>query len=94
MRSSERFDQPRAAMKKRHYNAESLDRAMREFEGAYAMTTVDFDARYRATERLDIPRFDQHTWASFHEDVLRMTDGTGIDRGSVAARAHEAFACR
>jgi hypothetical protein len=79
-------------MEKRHYNAESLDRAVREFEGAYAMTTADFYERYRAGERLDVPHFDQHTWASFYEDILRMTDGAGVERGPVAARAREAFA--
>lgn len=81
-------------MNKRHYNAESLDRAVREFEGAYAMTTADFYERYLAREHLDIPHFDQHTWASFHEDILRMTDGAGLDRRPVSSRAHEAFACR
>jgi hypothetical protein len=81
-------------MRKRHYNAESLDRAVREFEGAYAMSSADFYARYRAGERLDIPHFDQHTWASFHEDVERMTGGAGVDRGTATARAREAFAGR
>lgn len=81
-------------MNKRHYNAESLDRALREFEGAYSMTTADFYERYCARERLDIPHFNQHTWASFHEDILRMTDGAGLDRRPVSSRAHEAFACR
>jgi len=82
-------------MSTRHYyNAESLDRALREYESEYGMATAAFYERYASGERLELPEFAQHAWASFYEDILRMTGGSGIDRRSVTTRAHEAFACR
>jgi hypothetical protein len=81
-------------MDKVYYTAESLDRATRELEQEYGMTTADFYARYCAGERMPIPHFNQHTWASFHEDILRLTDGAGVERPSVMTRVGEAFACR
>jgi hypothetical protein len=64
-------------MEKRYYDADALDRATRELEQEYGMTTVEFYARYCAGEQMEIPHFHQHTWASFHEDILRLTKGAG-----------------
>jgi hypothetical protein len=79
-------------MDKRYYSAESLDRGVREFEREYGMSTEDFYARYMAGEEMSIPRFNQYAWAAFHEDVLRLTDGAGVDQRSVVVRVGEAIA--
>jgi flagellar biosynthesis regulator FlaF len=78
------------AMEKRYYDAGSLDRAVRELEREYDMTSEAFYEAYAAGAELDIPHFNQHVWASFHEDILRLTDGQGVERGSVMARVGQA----
>ncbi len=78
-------------MDRRHYTAESLDRALKELEREYGMTTAVFYERYCAGERLDIPHFNQHVWASLHEDVQRMTNGNGVPREPVMARVNHAL---
>ena len=53
-------------MDKYFYSAVSLDRAIREFEGEYGMSSEDFHALYSAgAEIATIPHFTQHVWASF-----------------------------
>lgn len=52
-------------MDKYFYSAVSLDRAIREFEGEYGMSSEGFYAHYSAGDELAIPRFTQHAWASF-----------------------------
>ncbi len=79
-------------MNKRYYSAESLDRGVLEFEREYGMSTEDFYARYMVGDELPIPRFNQYAWAAFHEDVLRLTDGAGVERRPVVARVGEAIA--
>jgi hypothetical protein len=81
------------AVDKRYYGAQSLDRAVQEFEREYGMSSDDFYALYEAEECREIPRFVQHAWASFHEDILRMTGGVGVDRPTVVDRAGQAFSC-
>lgn len=78
-------------MNRRHYSAESLSHALIELEHEYQMTSARFYERYRAGERLDIPHFTQHAWASLYEDVQRMTGGRGAERGSVMARVGHAI---
>ena len=80
-------------VQKQYYSAESLDRGIRELEREYGMTTEEFYERHAAGEDLPIPRFSQHIWLAFHEDILRMTDGAGVDRGPVAERVGQALAC-
>lgn len=80
-------------MQKLYYNAESLDRGIREFEREYGMSTEDFYVRYIAGEEMDIPRFNQHTWASFHDAIDRLTGGKGVQRLPVVERVGQALAC-
>lgn len=80
------------AMEKRYYSAESLDNAVRELEQEYGMTSEAFYARYCAGEAMEIPQFNQAVWASFHEDITRMTDGMGVDRPPVMDRVGRAIA--
>ena len=80
-------------MQKLYYNAESLDRGIREFEREYGMSTEEFYARYMAGEKLDIPRFNQHAWAAFRDDIQRLTDGAGVEPRPVAERVGQALTC-
>lgn len=81
-------------MKKRYYNAETLDHAVREFEREYGMASEEFYERRQAEETImGVPRFVQHVWAGFWEDILRMTDGAGVERPPVIERAGEALVC-
>jgi predicted nuclease of restriction endonuclease-like RecB superfamily len=81
-------------VKKYSYSAQSLDRAIQELEREYGMTTESFYAAYREQEGVDgIPRFTQHVWASFYEDILRMTDGVGVEREPVMTRVGQALVC-
>jgi hypothetical protein len=80
-------------MDKSYYGAESLDRAVQEFEREYEMSTEDFYAAYSAGELVDMPCFTQHVWASFHENILRLTDGEGIERQPVMTRVGRALTC-
>ncbi len=80
-------------MQKLYYDAESLDRGIREFEREYGMSTEDFYARYTAGEELSIPRFNQHTWAAFRDAIDRLTDGAGVEPRPVADRVRQALIC-
>ncbi|MGD0453134.1 MAG: hypothetical protein ABSB69_06015 [Solirubrobacteraceae bacterium] len=81
-------------MDKRYYNAESLARAIREFENEYDISSEELHARYTAGDEVDgVPRFEQHVWASFYEDVLRLTNGAGIERSEVVTRVGQALTC-
>jgi hypothetical protein len=82
------------AMDRRYYNAESLDRAIREFEAEYGMSTEDVHARYVAGESIGgLPHFEHHVWASFYEDVLRLTKGAGVERAEIVRRVGRALTC-
>jgi hypothetical protein len=59
-------------MERVFYSAESLRTALAAFEQEYATSSPKFYAAYLAGERLPAPHFEQHVWASFYEDVLRM----------------------
>jgi hypothetical protein len=66
-------------MERRIYNADSLTRALREFEDAYGLPSEEFYAKHLAGEDLaEIRRFDRHVWASFYEDVVRMEKGDDL----------------
>jgi DNA-binding PucR family transcriptional regulator len=79
-------------MDKQYYSAESLDSAIQEFEREYCVASEDVYAAYIAEEAIDgIPHFTQHAWASFYEDVLRLTDGVGIEREPVMTRVGRAL---
>jgi hypothetical protein len=68
-------------MDRRVYSAESLRRGLREFETHFGLSTEDFYERHRAGDELPVPRFERHVWASFYEDVLRLTaDDSVMDR--------------
>lgn len=64
-------------MKKIYYSADSLTRVLRSLERKYGMASRDFYARVLSGERLDIPRFTRHVWASFYRDVRRGGGGGG-----------------
>jgi hypothetical protein len=81
-------------MDKHQYSARSLDNAVREFEREYGMTTEDFYARWVDGTSMEIPRFEQHVWASFHEDILRLTDGNDVERQTVTERVGRALVCQ
>ncbi len=81
-------------MDKRQYSAWSLDRAIREFENEYGLPSAELHARYIGGEHVDgVPRFEQHVWASFYEDILRLTDGAGVERSEIVTRVGEALTC-
>lgn len=62
-------------MERATYNADSLSRALREFEEAFGMSSAEFYTRHREDLDLEhVPRFERHVWASFYEDVQRMRD--------------------
>jgi len=76
------------------YTAESLARAIREFEGEYCISSEDLHARYTAGQPVDgVPRFQQHVWASFYENVMRLTDGMGVERTEIVTRVGNALTC-
>jgi hypothetical protein len=61
------------------YTAESLERAMSEFETHYGMSSVAFyKAHQTDTLPARMPRFDRHVWASFYEDVQRLRAGDDV----------------
>lgn len=68
---------------KHYYGAQSLDSTVRELERKYGMATEDFYGRWVDGDPMEIPNFEQHVWASFHEDILRLTDGKGVERQAV-----------
>ncbi len=80
-------------MQKLYYDAESLDRAIREFEREYGMSTEEFYARYTAGEELEIPCVNQHAWAAFRDAIDRLTAGAGVERQPVAERVRQALIC-
>jgi hypothetical protein len=80
-------------VRKLYYNAESLDRGIREFEREYGMSTEEFYARYTAGEELPIPRFNQYSWAAFRDAIDRLTDGAGVEPRPVAERVGQVLIC-
>jgi hypothetical protein len=78
-------------MDKHYYSAQSLDSAVREFEREYGMATEDFYAHWVDGDTMNIPGFEQHVWASFHEDILRLTDGKGVERQAFTERVGRAL---
>lgn len=73
------------------YDAESLTRAMREFEGHYRMTSATFYAAHLADDGLpaNMRQFDRHVWASFYEDIQRLREA---EPGGVLGRVERVFA--
>jgi hypothetical protein len=72
-------------MEKRYYNAASLERSLDAFERTFGMTSEAFMRAYEADDAAieRIPRFQQHTWASFYVDWQRLS---GEDFGAQVAR--------
>jgi hypothetical protein len=69
------------------YTAESLSRAIAEFERHYEMSSEAFYEAHQAdTLPATMPRFDRHVWASFYEDALRLRQ-----RDDVLDRVGRAF---
>lgn len=64
------------------YDADTLRRALGEFERAYRLDSDEFYALYVSGGELptELPRFDRHVWASFVEDVHRLEAPTPIER--------------
>jgi hypothetical protein len=71
-------------MERVFYSAESLRTALAAFEQEYETSSPKFYAAYLAGERLSVPHFEQHVWASFYEDVLRMERSARVDVRRVA----------
>lgn len=65
-------------MERRIYSAESLTTGLREFEQHFGMSSHEFYARHTADGELSIPRFERHVWASFYEDVIRLSAGDEV----------------
>jgi hypothetical protein len=79
-------------VEKYYYSAQSLSRSVREFEREYCASSEDVYAAYRAGECPDgMSRFTQHVWASFHEEILRLTDGEGIADEPIMTRVGRAL---
>lgn len=62
-------------MKKRYYNAASLERDLRAFEECYGLTS---DAFYRAHEKCKAPTrvsmFDRVVWADLYREYRRLRE--------------------
>jgi hypothetical protein len=59
-----------------YYDAASLERVLLAFERHHEMSSAEFYERYSSGEELPaISLFNQHAWASFYRDVIRLTGG-------------------
>jgi hypothetical protein len=66
-------------VEKHYYSAQSLSDAVREFEREYCSSSADVYAAYMAGEcPQGMARSTQAIWASFYEEILRLTGGQGI----------------
>lgn len=66
-------------MEKYYYSAQSLSDAIRELEHEYCCPSADVYAAYMAGEcPKNMARSTQAIWASFYEEILRLTDGRGL----------------
>jgi hypothetical protein len=80
------------SVEKYYYSAESLDSAMREYEREYCVASEKVHAAYHVGECIEgVPRFTQAVWASFYEEVLRLTDGKGIADEPIMTRVGRAL---
>ena len=62
-------------MEKKTYDGASLERACVAFERRYGLSSEDFHAaRVSGAELPEIPRFEQHVWASFYRDSLELRE--------------------
>jgi hypothetical protein len=79
-------------VEKYYYSAQSLDDAVRELEREYGVSSADVYAAYMAGECPEgMSRFTQHVWASFYEDILRLTDGKGVTDEPIMTRVGRAL---
>jgi len=79
-------------MEKYVYSAQSLDSAMREYEREYCVSSEKVYAAYHAGECIEgVSRFTQSVWASFYEEVLRLTDGEGLADEPIMTRVGRAL---
>jgi hypothetical protein len=81
-------------MQKQYYSAQSLDNAIQEFEREYGISSEQMYEAYMAGDAVEgVERFTIHVWASFYEDVLRLTDGKGVQRKPIMDRVGRALLC-
>lgn len=60
-------------MKKRYYDAASLERVVLWFERQYGMASRDFFEIQDAKGHVEgVPGFHRHFWASCYRDLMRM----------------------
>jgi hypothetical protein len=81
-------------MARAYYNAGSLRAGLAVFEQAYEMSSADFYVAYIEGRKLQVPQFEQHVWASFHEDVLRMERNAAMDQTVMGQVSRRFAACR
>ena len=73
LRQSDGWPITEGRMKKRYYDAASLERVLVSLERRYGMSSAEFYDRHRADEPLPgVPGFHRIVWASFYRDVKRM----------------------
>jgi hypothetical protein len=81
-------------MQKQYYSAQSLDNAIQEFEREYGVSSEQMYEAYMAGDAVEgVERFTMHVWASFYEDVLRLTNGEGVQRKPIMDRVGRALLC-
>jgi hypothetical protein len=79
-------------VEKYYYSAQSLSDAVRELEREYGASSADVYAAYCAGECPEnMSRFTQQAWASFYEEILRLTDGEGIADEPIMTRVSRAL---
>ena len=81
-------------MEKAFYDAESLRTALAAFEQGYELSSPDFHAAYLEGRELPVPHFEQHVWASFYEDVLRMERNAAMGDTVMGQVSRRFTACR
>jgi hypothetical protein len=81
-------------MEKATYDAESLRTALAAFEQEYELSSPEFHAAYVEGRDLPVPHFEQHVWASFYEDVLRMERNAAMAETVMGRVSRRFAACR
>lgn len=69
-------------MKKRFYNATTLQKVLSRFEAAYGMTSADFYAAHLSDSEtvVTIPGHHRQAWAGFHREAENMSADAFVDR--------------
>ncbi len=75
------------AVKKKYYNADSLERALLTLERRYGMGSEDFYERAISSSTVEgVPRYVRNLWASLYRDFCRLS---GDDFASTVRRTLE-----